>query len=124
MKKRGYLSTLFVGIDVSSKTNTVCAIDFEQNQLLTCTVTNNQPGSDTLVDSLVKILAKGNFKYVMIALEATSSYSTHIATYLSDSIKLKPYGVLVYCLNPKTTHNYRKSFIGLPKTDAKDAYII
>ena len=105
MKKRDYLSTLFIGIDVSSKTNTVCAIDFEQNQLLTCNVANNQPGSDMLVDSLVKILAEGNFKYVMIALEATSSYSTHIATHLSDSMELKPHGVLVYCFNPKTTHN-------------------
>ena len=124
MKKTDYLSTLFVGIDVSSKSNTVCAIDFEQNQHLACTVTNNQPGSDALAESLAKVLAEGRFKYVMIALEATSSYSTHIATYLSDSAKLKPFGVLVYCLNPKTTANYRKSFIGLPKTDAKDAYII
>ena len=131
MKKHDYLSTLFVGIDVSSKSNKVCAVDFEQNRLLTCSVANNQPGSEELAESLIKILSGNDnsssgskFKYVVIALEATASYSTHIATYLSDSQKLKPFGVLVYCLNPKTTHNYRKSFIGLPKNDYNDAYVI
>ena len=124
MKKRDYLSTLFVGIDVSSKSNKVCAIDFEQNQLLVCNVANNQPGSDELAALLEKTLVDSKLSRIMIALEATSSYSTHIATYLSDSPKLKPFGVLVYCLNPKMTHNYRKSFVGMPKTDAKVAYVI
>ena len=124
MKNKDYLSALFVGIDVSSKHNVVCAIDFDCNQLLNRKVTNNQPGSDELARALTDVLSMGGFKHVVIALEATSFYSTHIATYLSDSHMLKPYGVVVYCLNPKTTHNYRKSFIGAPKNDSKDAYII
>ena len=124
IKKTDYLTTLFVGIDVSSKTNTVCAIDFSSNHLLNVVVPNNQPGSDKLVDFLLGILMNSSFKRVVVALEATSFYSTHLATYLSDSPQLKAYGVLVYCLNPKTTANYRKSFIGLSKTDAKDAYIL
>ncbi|MDD4376792.1 MAG: hypothetical protein PHH48_01385 [Eubacteriales bacterium] len=31
MKKIDYLSTLFVGIDIGSRTNVVSAIDFNQN---------------------------------------------------------------------------------------------
>ena len=124
IKNTDYLTTLFVGIDVSSKNNTVCAIDFSSNHLLNITVTNNQPGSDTLVDALLGVLENNDFKRVIIALEATSFYSTHIATYLSDSPPLKAFGVLVYCLNPKMTANYRKSFIAISKTDVKDAFII
>ena len=123
MKKIDYLSTLFVGIDVSSKTNKVCAIDFDQKKHLVTSVANNQPGSDELAQALASVLSD-KFKRVVVALESTSFYSTHIATYLSDSPLLKPYGFLVYCLNPKTTHNYRKSFIGMPKNDVKDAYVI
>jgi len=124
MKKTDYLTTLFVGIDVSSKTNVVCAMDFSCNQLLNRTVANNQVGADELVNELIKILSNSKFKNVIIALESTSFYSTHIATYLSDNLLLKPFNNLVYCLNPKMTANYRKSFIGMSKTDPKDAYII
>lgn len=34
MVKINYMSTLFVGIDVSSKTNSVYAMDFEENKYL------------------------------------------------------------------------------------------
>ncbi|WP_406242290.1 hypothetical protein ACF3M2_17945 [Tissierella carlieri] len=42
--KNNILSTLFVGIDVSSKTNVLCALDFQGNKLLTLKALNNQPG--------------------------------------------------------------------------------
>lgn len=124
MKNIDYLSSLFVGIDVSAKSNTVCAIDFDSEVLLNLVVTNNQPGAKELVDALLNVLDKGNFKRVIVTLESTSFYSTHIATYLSDNQSLMPFKPLVYCLNPKMIANYRKSFIGLSKTDSKDAFII
>ena len=34
MLKINYMSTLFVGIDVSSKSNVVCAMDFEENKYI------------------------------------------------------------------------------------------
>ena len=34
MLKLNYMSTLFVGIDVSSKTNAVYAMDFEENKYI------------------------------------------------------------------------------------------
>ena len=40
--KNNFLSTLFVGIDVSSKTNVLCALDFEGNKLLDLKALNNQ----------------------------------------------------------------------------------
>lgn len=69
-----YISTLFVSIDVSSKSNVV--------------------------------------------------YSIHIANFLSSCKLLMSYKPYVYCLNPKMTANYRKTFVDMDKTDAKDAYLI
>ncbi len=124
MKKIDFLNTLFVGIDVSSKSNTVCAIDFNCTHFLNVTVTNNNPGALQLVDYLITVLQEQKIKNLMIALESTSFYSTHIATFLSSNIELLPFNVMVYCLNPKVIANYRKSFIGLSKTDPLDSFII
>ena len=52
MQKEAILSTLFVGIDVSSKTNAVCAIDFYSEKHLAFTVSNNHAGASSLVDKL------------------------------------------------------------------------
>lgn len=64
------------------------------------------------------------FRYLLIALESTSFYGVHVANYLSTSDQLKPYDVKVFCLNPKTIANYRKSFTGLGKNDGIDSFLI
>ena len=42
--KNNILSTLFVGIHVSSKTNVLCAPDFQGNKLLNLKASNNNQG--------------------------------------------------------------------------------
>ena len=122
--KNTFLSTLFVGIDVSSKTNVLCALDFQGNKLLNQKVLNNRPGAIAILDSILGCLSSNDLKYVVIAMESTSFYSTHVANFLSSSEGLLPFKPLVYCLNPKTVANYRKSFVDMDKTDPLDAYVI
>ena len=124
LMKNNFLSTLFVGIDVSSKTNVLCALDFSGNKLLNLKALNNQPGAESILDSILDCLNSNSLQYVVIALESTSFYSTHIANFLSSHEVLLAYKPLVYCLNPKVVANYRKSFIDMDKTDPMDAYII
>ncbi|NLK97593.1 MAG: IS110 family transposase [Epulopiscium sp.] len=124
LMKNDILSTLFVGIDVSSKTNVLCALDFQGNKLLNLKVLNNQPGAETILNNIIGCLDSNNLKYAVIALESTSFYSTHIANFLASNEILLAYKPLVYCLNPKTIANYRKSFVDMDKTDPLDAYII
>ena len=125
MIKINTLSTLYVGIDVSSKSNVVYAMDFEQNKLLSDSFPNNQPGAEKLANAICKcMLSHRNLNTIVFALESTSMYSIHIANFLSASEILMPFHPYVYCLNPKITANYRKTFIGLSKTDSTDAYII
>lgn len=47
-------------------------------------------------------------------------YSFHIANFLSYHEALIHYTPYVYCLNPKMTANYRKTFVNLNKTDDFD----
>jgi transposase len=122
--KNNILLTLFVGIDVSSKTNVLCALDFEGNKLLNLKALNNQPGAESILESIIECLNSNGLKYVVIALESTSFYSTHIANFLASNELLLAYKPLVYCLNPKTIANYRKTFVDMDKTDPLDAYII
>ena len=124
LMKNNILKTLFVGIDVSSKINVLCALDFQGNKLLNLEALNNQPGAESILNSIIKCLDSNSLKYVVIALESTSFYSTHIANFLSSNELLLAYQPLVYCLNPKTIANYRKSFVDMDKTDPLDAYII
>ena len=53
-----------------------------------------------------------------------SFYSIHIANFLASDQRLLPFNPFVYCLNPKMTANYRRSFIGMDKTDPKDAFLL
>ena len=58
-----------------------------------------------------------NLDTIIVALESTSVYSVHIANFLSTCETLMPYKPYVFCVNPKATSNYRKSYIGMEKTD-------
>lgn len=122
--KNNYISTLFVGIDVSSKTNVVCGIDFYGNKLLNFSASNNHPGAITICNEIISCLNSNKLDYVVIALESTSFYSIHIANFLSSHEELLFFKPYVYCLNPKSIANYRKSFVDIDKTDPLDAFVI
>ncbi|WP_329602303.1 IS110 family transposase [Blautia liquoris] len=125
MIKINYMSTLFVGIDVSSKSNVVYAMDFDENKLLSPSFRNNQPGADELAGMIQDCMKDHpNLNMIVAALESTSVYSIHIANYLSTCESLMPYKAYVFCLNPKATANYRKSYVAMDKTDPMDAYLI
>lgn len=74
MKKADLLSTLFVGIDVSSRSNVVALLDFEsQKPLQTFTVTNNQPGAIELANRLADYLqCRKDLTGLVVGLESTS----------------------------------------------------
>ncbi len=125
MLKINFMSTLFVGIDVSSKSNVVYAMDFHKNKYISSAFSNNQPGAEQLAEIILGCLKRHpDLTTVVAALESTSVYSIHIANFLSTCEVLMPYKPYVFCLNPKMTANYRKSFIGMSKTDPLDAFII
>ncbi|WP_231040361.1 IS110 family RNA-guided transposase [Pectinatus frisingensis] len=126
MKKADLLSTLFVGIDISSRENVVVLLEFESKKpLLSFAVSNNYPGAAILAQKLAEFLSSHHeLSSIIIALESTSFYGIHIANYLSSCQLLMPFNTAVYCVNPKMIANYKKSFIDLGKNDYIDAFVI
>ena len=122
--KNKFLTTLFVGIDVGSQVNAFHAMSFYGENLLIDEVTNNKPGTDSIIKSLIDCLNANDLKRIVIAFESTSIYSTHVASSFSSDTRLLPYDPHVYCLNPKTTASYRKTFVDMDVTDGLDAYLI
>ena len=126
MKKIDYLSTLFVGIDIASRTNVASAINFDQEYLIKWKAfPNTQTGTEDLAKEIASVLSNHTeLKSVIIAMESTSFYGVHAANYLSSCDLLLPFSVQVYCLNPKDVRNYKKSFTDLPKNDNVDSFVI
>lgn len=116
--------TLYIGIDVSKDSNQIHALDFSSKRLSSFKAPNNLNGASIIEDKLIELAIKHNLDNIVVVLEATGIYSIHIATYLSVSEKLTPFNILVYCINPKSSKNYQKSFVDLDKTDPKDAFML
>lgn len=117
-------STLFVGIDVSSKSNYAYAMDFFGRKLLSLPFSNNQSGADFFIDNIFNCLINNNLKYVVFAMESTSFYSFHLCCAIAQAPKLLGFVPLTYCLNPKVISAYRESFVCLDKTDPLDSMVI
>lgn len=121
-----YLSTLFVGIDIASRTHVISALDFHQEYFIKMkSAPNTQEGAVLLESMIVDVLKENHqFKYVIIGMESTGYYGVHLANYLSASDLLAPFSVRVYCLNPKEVKNYKKSFNDIGKNDGIDSFVI
>lgn len=89
MLKINPLSTLYVGIDVSSKSNYICALDFFKNKYINSSFANNQPGAEELALKILECLNQHpDLTMVVAALESTSVYSIHIAEHRLYSLLL------------------------------------
>ena len=112
-----YLSTLFVGIDIASRIHVVSALDFNQKFFIKMKPVENTQEGAALIEQMISDVLEYNhqFKFVVIAMEATGFYGVHLANYLSASGLLTPFSIRVYCLNPKEVKNYKKSFNDIGK---------
>ncbi len=124
--KIDYLSTLFVGIDIGSRTNVISALNFDQDFLIRMVpVANAQGGAEQMEEIVAQVLSQHHeFNAVIIGLESTGFYGVHIANYLSISEKPAPFSTRVYCLNTNEVKQYKKSFNSLDKNDGIDSFVI
>lgn len=65
---------LFVGIDVSLKSNQVCLMDHDGSVMgKSLSFDNNLPGTLAMVEHLNSVLSNGDFEKLTIGMEATAS---------------------------------------------------
>jgi transposase len=117
-------NSLFIGVDVSLKTNQFCVMNFDQHVFFNSKYSNTPEGSIQFVSKLKSIYEKFNFDKLIFCLESTGVYSFHIACFLSSNEFLNSFNSEVYQVNAKDIKNYKKSFTDLEKTDPTDAYVI
>ena len=118
------ISTLFVGIDVSLKTNQVCSINFNQDVFFSKKFDNSPSGTEKLIRLVLDVLyAHREFTKVIFCLEATNVYHIHPASTLAMDPRLSAYDSKVYAENAKSIENYKRTFLDREKTDPEDAFL-
>jgi transposase len=116
---------LLVGIDPHRKTNTVCMMDREGQEVCDrFTIQNNRPGTAALVREVAQRVVEGDFDAIHIATEATGWYWWHFSQTLDRDPVLNCWPLTLYPFNPRLTANYKKTFVDLDHDDPIDAFVV
>lgn len=118
------LKSLYVGIDVGSRTNAVYLMLPDGGKHSSFAVQNDRHGATILSQRVSEALGKADLSNVVLGIEATSVYGDNLVRFLKEDGRLAPYGRKVHVLNPKQVKKFKDSYNDLPKTDAVDAFVI
>ena len=118
------MNPLYVGIDVSSKTNAVYLMKPDGSKISNFSVANSLDGSKKLVRHIVSAIEDHSLGEVVIGLEATSVYGDNLVYFLREDGYLAKYPTRIHVLNPKQVNNFKGSYNDLPKNDFVDSYVI
>lgn len=119
-------STLIVGIDVSSQSNSVFMIDQEGNNLLKkpFSVTNDVEGAQTIISEAIFHATTIGASTIKFGMESTSHYAWHLHVHLASSVELLPFNPVIFVMNPSIVKGFKKIYTHLPKTDDMDTRVI
>lgn len=116
---------LYVGVDVSLKSLTTCILDISGEQVFKPKNFSNDPeGVEKLLDTILAFANSLEITHILLGIEATSVYGTHLLYTISDSNVLSDFTVQLYCFEPKIIKNFRESLGDLPKNDKMDSFVI
>lgn len=118
------MNPLYVGIDVSSKTNVVYLMKPDGSKISNFSVANSRDGSKKLVKHIMSAVEDHSLDEVVIGLEATSVYGDNLVYFLREDGYLAKYPTRIHVLNPKQVNNFKGSYNDLPKNDFVDSYVI
>ena len=118
------MNPLYVGIDVSSKTNVVYLMLPNGDKHSSFSVANSQDGSAQLVKRILSALTSHSLDTVLIGLEATSVYGDNLVYFLREDATLAPFHRKIHVLNPKQVNKFKEAYNDLPKNDSVDSFVI
>ena len=118
------MNSLYVGIDVSSKTNVVYLMLPNGDKHSSFSVANSQDGSAQLVKRILSALTSHSLDTVMIGMEATSVYGDNLVYFLREDATLVPFNRKIFVLNPKQVNKFKEAYNDLPKNDSVDSFVI
>ena len=118
------MNPLYVGIDVSSKTNVVYLMLPNGDKHSSFSVANSQDGSAQLVKRILSALTSHSLDTVLIGLEATSVYGDNLVYFLREDATLAPFHRKIHVLNPRQVNKFKEAYNDLPKNDSVDSCVI
>ena len=118
------MNTLYVGIDVSSKSNVVYLMLPNGDKHSNFSVANSRDGSLQMVKRIFSALTIHSLDTVKIGLEATSVYGDNLVYFLREDITLASFNRTIHVLNPKQVKKFKEAYNDLPKNDYVDSYVI
>ena len=118
------MNPLYVGIDVSSKSNVAYLMKPDGSKHSNFSVPNSRDGSRQLVKRILSAITSESLTDVVIGLEATSVYGDNLVCFLREDGSLAPYNKKIHVLNPKQVNKFKLSYNDLPKNDYVDSFVI
>ena len=118
------MNPLYVGIDVSSKSNVVYFMLPDGSKHSNFSVANSHTGSSQLVKRIVSAMTSCSLDTVLIGLEATSVYGDNLVYFLREDANLARFNLKVHVLNPKQVSKFKEAYNDLPKNDFIDSFVI
>lgn len=118
------MNPLYVGIDVSSKSNVAYLMKPDGSKHSSFSVPNSRDGSRQLVKRILSAILSESLTDVVIGLEATSVYGDNLVCFLREDGSLAPYNKKIHVLNPKQVNKFKLSYNDLPKNDYVDSFVI
>jgi transposase len=110
------MHSLFVGIDVSKDSFSVCGIDGKEDVVFSLAAAMDRNG----FSELIKIISSQSedSAHVVVAMESTGSYHMNLFSFLTSQ------GICTIVVNPLLIKNFSKLSLRKTKTDKKDAHTI
>ena len=118
------VNPLFVGIDVSSRSNVAYLMKPDGSKHSSFSVQNNLGGAKLLSERIVSALNSMRLSDVVIGLEATSIYGNNLVYALREDGSLGQFQRKIHVLNPKQVKKFKEAYADLPKNDFVDAFVI
>ena len=118
------MNPLYVGIDVSSRSNVVYLMLPDGDKHSNFSVANSRDGSALMMKRILSAITSHSLDTVVIGLEATSVYGDNLVYFLREDATLAPFNRKIHVLNPKQVKNFKEAYNDLPKNDYVDSYVI
>ena len=118
------MNPLYVGIDVSSKSNVIYFMLPDGSKHSNFSVANSHNGSSQLVKRILSAMTSYSLDTVLIGLEATSVYGDNLVYFLREDATLARFNSKVHVLNPKQVSKFKEAYNELPKNDFIDSFVI
>lgn len=118
------MNPLYVGIDVSSKSNVVYFMLPNGDKHSNFPVANSHDGSTQLVKRIVSVMNSLSLDTLLIGLESTSVYGDNLVYFLREDATLATIDKKFHVLNPKQVKKFKDTYNDLPKNDYVDSFVI